>query len=163
MIEKVKKLLEPEVSVSAKLIGISLFFGRLFETQDQRLIDLEARQLQKGEKGEKGLPGEAGPQGPKGDVGPQGLQGLVGPAGPAGKGGKDGKAGKAGVSVVDSEIAADNHLVFKLSDGRIIDAGPLPETGGNGQVFVSGNAWQITVSATAPDNPQENDLWYDIS
>ena len=44
-----------------------------------------------------------------------------------------------------------------------VDAGPLPEAGGNGQVFVSGNAWQVTVSATAPTTPALNDLWLDIS
>jgi len=83
---------------------------------------------------------------------------------PKAKDGRDGKAGKSGVSVVDAEVAADGNLVLKLSDGKIIDAGELPKVGGaNGQVFVSGNAWQITVSSTAPPNPQLNQLWYDTS
>lgn len=54
MIEKVKNLLEPEVSLSAKLVGISLFFGKLFDKHDSRILSLEERQLQKGDKGDKG-------------------------------------------------------------------------------------------------------------
>ena len=90
--------------------------------------------------------------------------GKDGAKGDKGDPGAVGKAGKEGVSVVDAEVAADGNLVLKLSDGKIIDAGELPKVGGaNGQVFVSGNAWQITVSSTAPPNPQLNQLWYDTS
>ena len=66
---------------------------------------------EKGEKGDKGDPGPRGEQGPKGDAGPPGLDGV-------GKDGKDGKDGEDGVSVVDVELAADESLVFTLSDGR---------------------------------------------
>lgn len=76
---------------------------------------------------------------------------------------KSPKDGKHGVSVVDAEIAADDHLVLKLSDGEIIDAGELPKA--DGEKFYSQQLmnWQITVSATAPADPSINDLWYDIS
>lgn len=163
MLDRLKKLLEPEVSLNAKLIGVSLFIGKAVESLTERIVGLEARQLEKGERGEKGDTGPQGERGEKGDPGLQGLPGIAGLPGKDGKDGKDGKTGKAGVSVVDSEIAADGHLVFKLSDGRMIDAGPLPENDSTSGVFVSGNAWQIAVSATAPSNPQLNDLWLDIS
>lgn len=78
---------------------------------------------------------------------------------PKAKDGKDGKKGKDGVSVVESEIALDGHLVFKLSDGRIIDAGPLPETEKQGAVHVAGNAWQIYTADTPPAHPYVNQLW----
>jgi hypothetical protein len=159
MIEKVRKLLEPDVSLSAKLVGISLFFGKLFEKTEVRIEKLEERQLQKGDKGEQGQQGERGAKGDKGDVGPQGIAGQ---AGKDGNDGKDGKSGKQGVSVVDAEIAADDHLVFKLSNGKEIDAGELPKASSDAVVSVSGNAWQITVSDTPPANPQINDLWFDI-
>ena len=164
MRDALKQLLQPDVAISAKLVAISMFIGKMFEKHDDRLVDLEKRQLQKGDKGEKGDRGDAGAKGDKGDRGDTGPQGLVGPVGAAGKDGKDGKKGKEGVSVVESEIAIDGHLVFKLSDGRIIDAGPLPEpSASDPAVFVAGNAWQIQVSAAPPTNPQVNDLWLDIS
>lgn len=67
-----------------------------------------------------------GPQGPKGDKGDKGLDGRDGKDGLNGKDGKDGvdgKDGQDGISVVNLEIAADNHLVVTLSDGTEIDAG----------------------------------------
>ncbi len=160
MLDKLKKLLEPDVSANAKILGVSLFIGRVIESLIPRIESLEARQLEKGEKGDKGDPGEKGKPGKDGLPGRDGLNGLNGADG---KDGKPGKDGKNGVSVVDSEIAADNHLVLKLSNGAIIDAGELPVADGNNQVFVSGNGYQIAVSATAPSNPQLNDLWLDIS
>lgn len=161
MREALKQLLTPNVEIATKLVAISMFIGKMFERHDERLVDLEARQLQKGDKGDKGDRGE---KGERGDQGAPGEPGAVGPAGPEGKAGKDGKQGKQGVSITSSEIALDGHLVFKLSDGRIIDAGPLPEPKtGEDRVFVSGNAWQIEVSATPPANPQLNQLWLDIS
>lgn len=72
---------------------------------------------------------------------------------------KDGKTGKQGVSVVDAEIAVDDHLVLKLSNGKEIDAGELPKASSESMLAVSGNAWQIDVSASAPAHPQVNQLW----
>ncbi len=160
MLAKVIELLRPEVSPEAKLTGLGLYIGRLFDSIDARLQSLEARQLQKGDKGDKGEKGDTGSPGEPGPIGPPGLNGLDGKQGPEGK---RGPKGEKGVSVVDAEIdSADNHLVLKLSDGKEIDAGELPTRKANGSIYVSGNAWQITVSDTAPVNPQINDLWLEI-
>ena len=162
MIDKLRLLLQPDVDAGLKLAAVATFFAKAFESTYSRLTDLEARQLERGAVGPRGAKGDKGVKGDRGAVGPAG-ESIVGPAGPSGPSGADGPPGKDGISVVDSEIAADGHLVFTLSDGRIIDAGELPTGEGNGQVFVSGNAWQITVAATAPSNPALNDLWLDIS
>ena len=162
ILDKVKALLRPDVDPSVKLTGVGVFIGKTFDWLETRIADLEKRQLEKGDKGDKGesITGPVGPVGPKGADG----KSITGPNGDKGDTGAVGKAGKSGVSVVDAEVAADGNLVLKLSDGKIIDAGELPKVGGaNGQVFVSGNAWQITVSSTAPPNPQLNQLWYDTS
>lgn len=75
-----------------------------------------------------------------------------------------GAKGKDGVSVVDADIAADGHLVLKLSNGSIVDAGELPMADDYKTMLQTIiNKPQITVAATAPPNPQPNDLWYDIS
>ena len=126
-----------------------------------RLDTLEIKTLIPLKDGKDGKDGERGPRGQDGREGPPGIAGLDGRPG---KDGKDGKDGKHGVSVVDAEIAVADHLVFKLSDGEIIDVGELPSSGkSESNVHVAGNAWQITVSATAPDNPALYALWYDIS
>jgi hypothetical protein len=163
IIDKVKALLRPDVDPSVKLTGVGVFIGKTFDWLETRIVDLEKRQLEKGDKGDIG---DAGPIGPTGKDGKDGKDGrsITGPKGDKGDTGPVGKTGKQGVSVVDAEVAADGNLVLKLSNGNIIDAGELPkEKGNNGGVFVSGNAWQITVSSTAPTNPQLNQLWYDSS
>jgi hypothetical protein len=161
MIDKLKKLLAPDVDIAAKLVVVSTFFGKVLTSYGERLVELEARQLQKGDKGDRGEKGEKGDPGPAGAVGPAGAIGPKGDAGINGKDGKPGKDGKQGVSVVDSEVDIDGHLVLKLSNGKVIDAGPLPE-GNTASTFVSGNAWQIEVSSTPPSNPQLNQLWLQI-
>lgn len=162
-LDKIKSLLRPSVDPEVKLTGVGLFVGKTLDGFDQRVVDLEKRQLEKGDKGEHG---ERGPSGPKGADGKPGIDGksITGPKGDKGDTGAVGKDGKQGVSVVDAEVAADDHLVLKLSNGKIIDAGELP-TGNTKQysaVHVAGNAWQITVSSTAPADPQLNDLWLQI-
>jgi hypothetical protein len=162
--EKLQTLLAPDVSFNAKLTVISLFFAKMFESSEERLVALEARQLEKGEKGEKGDAGPKGDKGAKGDIGPMGLKGDTGPAGKAGKDGKDGKSGKQGTSVVDADVDFDNILRLTLSDGKLLEAGKINvESAVEQRVHVAGNAWQVTVSATAPSNPQLNQLWLDIS
>ena len=158
MIEKIKKLLEPDVALSTKLLGISVFLGRTLETHDERIVGLEERQLQKGDKGDQGVAGKDGKPGQDGKDGKNGTDGKNGADGKAGKNGKD------GVSVVSSELAADGHLVFTLSNGEIIDAGDIDLIGSR-QMMVSTQLAndQITVSATAPESPQLNQLWLDIS
>lgn len=165
MKDRLIALLKPQVDPNVKLSVVSLFMAKLIESLDGRVVSLEERQLQRGEKGDKGDRGADGKDGKQGVAGPIGSMGLMGPEGKPGADGKTGKAGKAGVSVVDAEIAADDHLVLKLSNGNIIDAGELPTATSNraGSVFVSGNSYQIAVSATAPSDPQVNDLWLDIS
>jgi len=78
---------------------------------------------------------------------------------------KDGADGADGTSVVDAEVAMDGHLVLKLSTGKIIDAGEIvTEIAKNTHVLArSLQNQQITVSLTAPSNPQVNDLWYDLN
>lgn len=167
IIDKVKALLRPDVDPSVKLTGVGVFIGKTFDWLETRISDLEKRQLEKGDKGDRGEQGERGPVGPKGADGNNGADGqsITGPKGAKGDTGPMGKDGKAGVSVIDAEVAADDHLVLKLSNGKIIDAGELPtgRSGSQNAVHVAGNAWQITVSSTAPSNPQLNQLWLDIS
>ena len=164
MKEKILALLRPSADTDLKLSVVSLFFAKAFESLYPRVESLESRQLQKGDKGEKGdsVVGPPGPRGPKGDsiVGPRGE---VGPVGPSGKDAKPAKNGKDGVSIVDAEISMDDHLVLKRSDGKVIDAGELPKQALPSSVFVSGNGYQITVSSSAPLNPNINDLWFDVS
>lgn len=95
---------------------------------------------EKGDTGDAGLPGDKGERGADGIDGKDGINGtngLDGLDGKPGKAGADGKDGKDGVSVVDAEIAVDGSLIFKLSDGKIIDVGELSD-GSRNNVFVSG-------------------------
>jgi len=165
ILEKVKNLLRPDVDPSVKLTGVGVFIGKTFDWLETRIADLEKRQLQKGDDGKDGPKGDQGAPGKDGKDGKDGQHGKDGPKGDKGDTGPAGITGKQGVSVVDAEVAADDHLVIKLSNGEIIDAGELPSGKGTGNqgVFVAGNAWQITVSSTAPSNPQLNQLWLDIS
>lgn len=162
MIEKIKQLLSPSVDTAAKLAVVSIFFGRLFERFENRIGALESRQLQKGDKGDQG------PQGVAGRDGKDALKakdGRDGKDGKDGKNGRDGKEGKGvdGVSVVDAEVAIDGHLVFKLSNDKIIDAGELPSVSATQHILSQQlSNYQITVSSDAPASPQLNDLWLPI-
>ena len=165
ILDRIKSLLAPKVSTDAKLAGISLFLGKTLDNFDQRVKTAENQQLLHGKDGVDGKNGKDGINGKDGQDGKNGRDGIAGPKGDKGDTGAVGKNGKAGVSVVDAEVAADDHLVLKLSDGKIIDAGELPvgRIVEQAAVHVAGNAWQITVSSTAPSSPQLNDLWLDIS
>ena len=158
MRDKLLQLLKPQATPEVKLSVVALFLAKVLESFEPRIDSLEKRQLQKGDKGDKGEKGKDGKDGKNGLDGKDGLNGSDG------KDRKDGKSGKNGIGVVSANIALDDHLVLKLSDGKEIDAGELPmKDGSNSGVFVSGNAWQIAVSTVAPSNPQLNDLWLDIS
>ena len=166
MKEKIVALLKPNASTEVKLSVISLFIGKMMEVYDKRINFLEDRQLQKGEQGDKGDPGKDGKNGRDGRDGKSGKDGKDGTDGKDGLNGKVGKQGQDGISVVGAEVAPDDHLVLNLSNGNIIDAGKLPKAKtvvGKDRVHVAGNSYQIAVSATAPSNPQVNDLWLDIS
>jgi hypothetical protein len=52
--DKIVEILRPDVSTEAKLTGVALFFNKWLEKTNRRVVDLEARQLQKGDKGDKG-------------------------------------------------------------------------------------------------------------
>ena len=126
----------------------------------------QGEQGEKGERGEQGLTGRDGVDGRDGrdgQDGKNGRDGVAGPKGDRGDPGALGKVGPQGVSVVDAEVAIDGNLVLTLSNGNIIDAGEIVQRGNDRSVFVSGNSWQITVSSTAPPDPQLNQLWLDIS
>ena len=166
MRDKLLPLLKREASPDVKLSVISLFIGKWMEVYDKRINLLEDMQLQKGEQGDTGDPGKDGKDGRDGHDGKAGKDGKDGTDGKDGLNGKVGKRGQDGISVVGAEVAPDDHLVLNLSNGNIIDAGKLPKAKtvvGKDRVHVAGNSYQITVSATAPSNPQVNDLWLDIS
>ena len=160
MREKLLTLLRPQVSPEVKLSVVALFLAKVLESFEPRIISLEERQLQKGDKGEKG---DKGADGKNGKDGKDGLNGKNGLDGKDGKDGKAGAKGEKGVSVVDAEIAMDDHLVLKLSSGKEIDVGQISAKNEITGISVAGNAYQITVSASAPAHPQLNDLWLDVS
>jgi hypothetical protein len=89
---------------------------------DEIALKAQERPLQ-GIQGEKGQDGANGKDGKDGLQGKQGEKGQDGKQGKNGKDGLDGKDGEQGVSVVDVDIALDNHLVVTLSNGVEIDAG----------------------------------------
>ena len=107
-----------------------------------------------GEKGDKGDPGEQGSQGEKGDQGEKGSDGcsvLTGNGAPDSSLGKDGDSyidlssynyyvkedgswdekgnikGTDGLSIVDTYIDEDGHLICKMSNDTEIDAGKVKD------------------------------------
>lgn len=166
MLQRIIELLKPDVSPDAKITGVGLFIGKQLDKHKARLDTLEIKTLIPLKDGRDGQDGKIGPRGLDGRSGKDGKDGRDGKDGKDGATGKDGKKGVQGVSVVDAEVAADDHLVLKLSDGNIIDAGELPNfDSGKIQQIISTSLQnqQITVSATEPSNPSLNDLWLDIS
>ena len=150
------------VSVKAQVEAVKMVVAKEIAPLVSRLDTIEIKTLIPVERGERGRDGKDGRNGKDGLNGRDGIDGI----GIQGKDGATGKAGKHGVSVIDAEIAADDHLVLKLSDGEIIDAGELPGVDSSKiQHIISSQLPnnQVYVSATAPSNPSVNDLWYDIS
>ena len=150
------------VSVKAQVEAVKMVVAKEIAPLVSRLDTIEIKTLIPIERGERGRDGKDGRNGKDGLNGRDGIDGI----GIQGKDGATGKAGKHGVSVIDAEIAADDHLVLKLSDGEIIDAGELPGVDSSRiQHIISSQLPnnQVYVSATAPSNPSINDLWYDIS
>ena len=93
------------------------------------------------------LRGPVGPEGPEGKQGIQGEQGLPGVQGEPGKDfkyedftldqlemltGPRGLPGVDGISVVAVEIDEANHLMVRLSNDQVLDAGELPAGQGGG-------------------------------
>lgn len=118
---------------------------------------------EKGERGDQGIPGSDGVDGRDGTDGRDGRDGKDAKPAKDGKSGEHGAPGKDGTSITDVDVDFDGHLRVTLSTGKIIDAGEIPVEKVAGGVHVAGNAWQITVSEIAPENPQLNQLWLDIS
>lgn len=153
----------PVISVKAQVEATKIVVQKELEPLISRLDTIEIKTLIPLKDGKDGKDGEKGPRGQDGREGPPGISGLDGKQG---KDGKDGRDGKHGVSVVDAEIAVDDHLVFKLSDGEIIDVGELPSVDSTKIQHIISNSLQnkqVTVAATAPSAPSLYDLWYDIS
>ena len=150
------------VSVKAQVEAVKMVVAKEIAPLVSRLDTIEIKTLIPVERGERGRDGKDGRNGKDGLNGRDGIDGI----GIQGKDGATGKAGKHGVSVIDAEIAADDHLVLKLSDGEIIDAGELPGVDSKRIQHIISTQLpnnQVYVSATAPSNPSVNDLWYDIS
>lgn len=121
MLDKIVTALTPDVSLEAKLTGVAVTIGTEIADVQSRLLTQEIRAFQRGEKGDKGDPGRDGKNGKDGKNGADGKDGKNGIDGKAGVDGND------GVSIVDTYIAADDHLLVKLSDGNEIDAGSLSD------------------------------------
>lgn len=151
------------VSIKAQIEATRLVVEKELAPIVSRLDTLEIKTLIPIERGEQGKAGRDGKDGKNGEPGRDGIDGRDGRDGKDGKDGKKGDKGDNGASIVDVEIALDDHLVFTRSDGVVIDAGKLPSSDGRSSVFVAGNGYQITVSETEPSDPQINDLWLDIS
>ena len=166
MFQKLVDLLKPDVSTEAKLTAVTVTVGKALDRLIDRVDTHEIKTLIPLKDGRDGKDGKIGPRGLDGRSGKDGADGKDGRDGKDGAPGKDGKKGVQGVSVVDAEIAVDDHLVLKLSDGKIVDEGELPGVSSTKiQQIISTSLQnqQITVSATAPSDPSLNDLWLDIS
>jgi hypothetical protein len=164
--QKLVDLLKPDVSTEAKLTAVTVTVGKALDRLIDRVDTHEIKTLIPLKDGRDGKDGKIGPRGLDGRSGKDGADGKDGRDGKDGAPGKDGKKGVQGVSVVDAEIAVDDHLVLKLSDGKIVDEGELPGVSSTKiQQIISTSLQnqQITVSATAPSDPSLNDLWLDIS
>ena len=145
-----------------KLLILATAVGKLKDQVNGLTAQADTIQKLEGPQGPKGDKGDKGPPGP---AGKDGIDGKDGRDGKDGKDGVDGQDGKDGVSVVDAEVAADGALVIKLSDGKEISV-DLPAGAGGDSVVSYKQTWagpRVFVSATAPVNPQQGDVWYDIS
>lgn len=75
-----------------------------------RLVELEARKIERGDAGEKGPQGErgpageSGPPGPEGSKGPSGDRGEIGPQGAPGNDGHKGEPGRDGRDASDLSV-----------------------------------------------------------
>jgi hypothetical protein len=140
----------------------------------------------KGDKGDKGEPGEPGRDGRDGKDGRDGLDGRDGVDGRDGIDGKDGRTPEKGTDYLTDEdvaqlaeqaakkvdpdlqamrrhVASKTYALAQLED-------VFPEGANNNAVLqfnASTSRWfagvAITVSATAPTDPKEGDLWIDTT
>ena len=123
--------------------------------------------LQPGRDGEPGAPGPAGEQGPDGSPGRDGRPGRQGDPG------LPGVPGTPGVSLDTAVVNADGDLLFRLTDGAVINAGrvlgPAGDPGPAGGVGLPGRDGEDGAAVlSGPRAPQqsdgeEGDHWIDIS
>jgi len=108
-----------------------------------------------GATGAQGLQGAPGPAGPQGNIGPTGAAGLTGPQGQQGVQGVAGPAGPQGAQGVQGAPGSQGAAGPTGPAGPSGPAGPTgpPGTGGAGGA-------SVTVSDTAPANPNSGDLWF---
>jgi hypothetical protein len=107
----------------------------------------------------EGIQGPEGPMGPEGPVGPMGPEG---PKGDQGIKGDQGEQGPEGVSVVNVNIAADNHLMVELSNGNVLDAGVLP-AGAAGEPGVGGGVNSAEVEALQAELDNTKQMLLDLT
>lgn len=130
----------------------------------KKIKSLQEQVAQKGDRGEQGEQGPQGLPGPAGRNGKDGLNGRDGSDGRDGVDGLNGKDGKDGISVIDAQVDFDGSLVIKLSDGSELDVGKVTgDSSDKGMTVLQQTSGQkVYVQSTAPDNPQPNDIWYQI-
>ena len=187
--KKLKKLFQDDPVMLSQLISEEQ--TQLLKEIASKKISLDGVETIKGDKGDVGEIGPIGPQGEQGIQGEKGEDSIIpGPRGDKGDRGIDGKDGKDGLKGdkgdkgldgkntnpkdVISEIynlTGEDEKEFSQKVGSKIDISSIR----NAQSFMfkgkkvkfeelmHGGGTTITVSATAPSNPQVNDLWYDIS
>ena len=108
--------------------GVQGAQGEKGNTGEQGLQGEKGEKGDKGDPGEQGLQGEKGEKGDKGDPGEQGLQGEKGDKGDPGEQGLQGEKGDKGdpgASIERAYIDEDGNLILVLSDGTIVNAGPI--------------------------------------
>lgn len=142
-----------------KLIKLATVVGKLKQqvseltSTTETIVKLEGPQGPKGDKGERGQDGKDGRDGRDGQDGRPGADG------------QDGADGADGVGVVGAEVALDNSLVLRLSDGSEIDAGQINVQGkGDGQTILKQQyaGPRIYVQTEEPIGASPGDLWYQI-
>ncbi|MCP1496203.1 hypothetical protein J2Y86_000910 [Pseudomonas migulae] len=78
--------------------------------------------------------------------------------------GQDGANGSNGISVIGAGIQASGDLVFEMSDGSFLNAGPISGGGGGGSGFVAGQISQFVKDQEFPWLPCDGTLfemnWY---
>lgn len=107
-------------AIAALAKGLVPFVREIVEPLEKRIVELEARPLQKGDPGESGPAGEIGPLGPLGPAGPKGDSGDPGEKGEVGERGPQGEKGDSGPPGQEG------------SPGPIGETGPLGLAGAQG-------------------------------
>lgn len=99
---------------------------------EQRVLQLEQREVKDGKDGGVGPVGPAGPQGPQGEKGEDGAPGKdgedgeIGLRGPQGEKGADGAPGRDGtLENIQASYDGERTLTFTFKDGTPIEGGTL--------------------------------------